>query len=155
MHLNAVRLGSAFTGLIAFNNSLGLRKIGYLKSNVTEIKELPEKFNVGYSNIYETKNKTKVAIVPCGYMSGVNLEVGKDMLRTIDKIRYLVGSIKALFKKQALYVNINGEKCRILGRVGTYHVTVDITGKNVKIGDEVVFKTSPKFVDSSVRREWR
>lgn len=154
MHLNAVRLGSAFTGLIAFKNSLGLRKIGYLKSNVTEIKELPAKFNVGYSNIYETKNKTRVAIIPCGYIDGVNVEVGKDMLRPIDKIRYLVGDIKALFRKQALYVSINGKKCRILGRVGTYHVTVDITGKDIKIGDEAIFNTSPKFVDSHVRREW-
>ncbi len=154
MHLNAVRIGSAFTGKIAFRNSLGLRKIGYLKSNVTEIKELPPKFNIGYSNIYETKNKTKVAIVPCGYINGVNMEVGKDMLRTIDKIRYLIGDVKSLFKKQSLNVSINGQKCPILGRVGTYHVTVDITNKDVNIGDEVIFTASIKNVDSNIRREW-
>ena len=154
MHLNAVRIGSAFTGRISFTNSMGLRKIGYLKANVAEIKELPKNFNIGYSNSYKTKRATKVAIIPCGYMDGVNIHTGKDMFRGIDKIRYIVRDIKDAFKKQQLFVTINGKKCPILGRVGTYHVTVDITGKNVKINDEVIFNANLKHIDSSIRREW-
>lgn len=154
MHLNAVRIGSAFTGRIAFKNSMGLRKIGYLKSNVSEIKELPKKFNIGYSNAYTTKNKTKVAIIPCGYMDGVNIETGRDMFRLIDKIRYTVNDLKNILKKQRLYVTINGKKCPILGRIGTYHITVDITGKDIKINDEVIFNTSIKHVDSGIKRVW-
>ena len=155
MHLNAVRIGSAFTGRISFKNNMGLRKIGYLKSNVSEIKELPEKFNIGYSNTYTTKKKTKVAIIPCGYMDGVNIETGRDMFRKVDKLRYIVRDIKDAFKKQQLYVNINGQKCPILGRIGTYHVTVDITGKNININDEAIFNVSLKHVDSGLRREWK
>ena len=154
MHLNAVRIGSAFTGRISFKNSMGLRKIGYLKSNVAEIKELPKDFNVGYSNAYKTKRETKVAIIPCGYMDGVNIQTGRDMFRTVDKIRYIVRDIKDALKKQQIFVTINGKKCPILGRIGTYHVTVDITGKDVKIGDEVVFNANIKHIDSSIRREW-
>ena len=154
MHLNAVRIGSAFTGRISFKNSVGLRKIGYLKSNVAEIKELPKKFNIGYSNAYKTKKDTKVAIVPCGYADGVNIETGKDMFRNVDKIRYIVGDFKKLLKKQQIFVNINGQKCPILGRIGTYHVTVDITGKNVKINDEATFNTNIKHIDSSIKRVW-
>ena len=154
MHLNAVRIGSAFTGRISFKNSMGLRKIGYLKSNVAEIKELPKNFNIGYSNSYKTKRATKVAIIPCGYMDGVNINTGRDMFRGIDKIRYIVRDIKDALKKQQLFVTINNKKCPILGRVGTYHVTVDITGKNVKIGDEVIFNANLKHIDSSIRREW-
>ena len=155
MHLNAVRIGSAFTGRISFKNNMGLRKIGYLKSNVSEIKELPEKFNIGYSNTYTTKKKTKVAIIPCGYMDGVNIETGRDMFRKVDKLRYIVRDIKDAFKKQQLYVNINGQKCPILGRIGTYHVTADITGKNININDEAIFNVSLKHVDSGLRREWK
>ena len=155
MHLNAVRVGSAFTGRISFKNSVGLRKIGYLKANVAEIRELPKGFNVGYSNVYTTKKDTKVAIIPCGYADGVNVETGRDMFRVIDKIRYIVGDFKNIFRKQQLFVNINGQRCPILGRVGTYHVTVDITGKDVKINDEVIFNANIKHVDSNIRREWK
>ena len=77
------------------------------------------------------------------------------MFRIIDKIRYTVSDLKNLLKKKQLIVNINGQKCPILGRIGTYHITVDITGKDVNINDEVIFNTSIKHVDSSIRREWR
>lgn len=155
MHLNAVRIGSAFTGKISFKNSMGLRKIGYLKSNVAEIKTLPKDFNIGYSNAYKTKRETEVAIIPCGYMNGVNIQTGRDMFRIVDKIRYIVRDIKDALKKQQIYVTINGKKCPILGRVGTYHVTVDITGKDININDEVVFNANLKHIDSSIRREWK
>ena len=155
MHLNAVRVGSAFLGRLSFKNSLGLKKIAYLESEVSEIKELPSKFNIGYSNTFETKKKTKVAIIPCGYMDGVNITNNKDMFRRIDKLRYIVRDIKDFFKKQSINVIINDTKCNVLGRVGTYHLTCDITNKDIKIGDKVKISINSKFVNTEVRREYR
>lgn len=154
MHLNAVRIGSAFTGRISSNNLLGLKKIGYLKSNVLETKEVPKEFCIGYSNAYKTKKELEIAIIPCGHEGAYNIDMQKDMFRIIDKIRYIVQDIKNIFQKQKLTVKINNQECNVLGRVGTYHITVDITGKNVKINDEVILHDKIKFIDSSIRREW-
>ena len=152
MHLNAVRIGSAFTGRMAFTNTLGLRPVGIFKANVVEIKTLPKGFNIGYSNTFTTKQETKIAVVPVGSMTGVNMENGRDMFRFIDKLRYFVGDFKDFFRNKGLYVKINNQNCKVLGRIGTYHLTVDITGKNINIGDEVIINLNPKYLDSSITR---
>lgn len=151
-HLDAVRIGSAFLGRIIVPNKIGLRKIGYLKTNIYEIKELEKGNNIGYSNSFKTKKKTKIAILPCGYSDGVNVKVDKDMFRFVDKLRYIVHETKLLFKKQSLYVKINEENCKILGRVGMCHVAVDITGKNISINDEAQISINPIYVNSNIKR---
>ena len=152
MHLNAVRVGSAFVGKLAFKNNIGLKKVARLESQVTEIKDVPKGFNIGYSNAYKTKKKTKVAIIPAGYINGVDVQVGRDMFRIVDKFRYIVRDIKDVFKNQGHNVNINGLICEILGRIGTFHVTVDITGKDIKVGDKATFEVNTTLVNSNVER---
>ena len=155
MNLNAVRIGSAFLGRIAVANKLGLKKIGYLESEISEIKILPKGWNIGYSNTYKTKKETKVAIIPTGYAEGYHMRLENDMLSTTNKLRDVVQAIKKLFKDTKLYVEINNKKYVILGRIGMYHLTVDITGENLKIGEKVKMNANPLYVDSSVRRLYK
>lgn len=155
MHLNAVRVGSAFLGRLSFQNNIGLKRIAKLQSNVAEIKELPKGANIGYSNAYKTKKNTQIAVIPCGYIEGINLQLGRDAFRPIDKLRYIVRDVKDAFKKQKLWVEIGGKNCEILGRIGTFHVIADITGKDINIGDKAIFQVNPTLVDSGVKREYQ
>ena len=152
MHLNAVRIGSAFLGRILVPNSIGLKRIGFLKTKVAEIKTLPKGSNIGYSNIYKTKKETKIAIIPCGYMDGINLTLGKDMFRFRDKLRYIVRDTKDLFKRQAIYVKIGKDNCKVLGRIGACHIICDITDKNIALGEDVIIDVNPQYINFNIER---
>lgn len=155
MHLNAVRVGSAFLGRLSVPNTIGLKKIGYLEDKVAEVNVLPKGCNIGYSNIFTTKKESNIAVVPVGYADGYNVKVYPDMFRTMDKLRYLSGNIKSFFKKQSLKVKINGKVYPVVGRMGMYHVTVNVTDSDVKVGDTAVFDIVPFYVDTRIRREYR
>lgn len=65
--LDAVRIGSAFLGRISVENKIGLKRIGTLKSNIVEIKNIRRGTAVGYSNSMVVKKDSTLAIVPIGY----------------------------------------------------------------------------------------
>lgn len=155
MHLNAVRIGSAFLGRLSFPSGIGLKKIGYFESQVAEIKTVPKDWNIGYSNTYRTKRPTQIAIIPTGYADGIQKEVAKDTFRLVDTLRYCLNDVKDFFTKKKLWVQIGENKCPILGRVGTYHIVADITRQNVTIGDKAIIQVYPGNIDSRIRREYR
>ncbi len=154
MHLDAVRVGSAFVGRLSVENKIGVKKIGTLESKVTEVRTLPANFNIGYSNIYLTKKETKVAIIPVGHSDGFNVSSNRDMFRKVDKLRYILNDIKGFFKEQYLKVNINNKNYKLAGRLGMYHSTV-IVDNNVKVGDKAVYEVNPIYIDPRIRREYK
>ncbi|NSW89519.1 MAG: alanine racemase [Firmicutes bacterium] len=152
MHLDAVRIGSAFLGRIPIENTYKLQKIGYLKSRIIEAKELPKNHNIGYANTYKTRKATRIGIIPVGYLDGFGVEKSRDTFRLIDILRYIYNDIKSLNRK--IYVNIGDKYARVLGRIGTYNIVVDLTGINANVGDEVILDVNPMLVGSHIERKY-
>ena len=72
---DAVRIGSAFTGRLAFPcKDTGLLRVGYLESQVCEIRWISRGATVGYGGVYRAKSPRKIAIVPLGYSHGFATE---------------------------------------------------------------------------------
>lgn len=154
MNLNAVRIGSLIQGRTLVDVP-DLVKIGCLKSSIQEIKVLPKGYNISYGNMYKTKRETKIAVVPVGYMDGLNMRKDRDIFSIKENILSVGIEIKKFFKDNSLKVIIKGKKYNIIGRIGMYHCIVDITGEdNITTADEVEFEVPPMQVNSMIRREY-
>lgn len=152
--LDAVRVGSALLGRVSVLNRLGLKKVGRLDCPVCEVRTLPAGHNIGYADTYRTKKPTEIAVVPVGYADGLFVVKKADAFRFRDILRYIYHNLKALFGKSALTAKINGQKVRVVGRVGMCCVVADVTGFGVKPGDIASFDINPVTTSPRVPRRY-
>lgn len=82
----------------------GLQPFLSIKSNILQIKDVPENVTIGYGRTYKTSKKTRVGVVPIGYADGYP---------------------RALSNK--FYVLISGKKAPIIGRICMDQLMVDLT----------------------------
>lgn len=84
-------------------------------SSVSQIKQVQKGQSIGYSRSFICDSDMSIATIPVGYADGFrrSLSNGKG------------------------YVIINGKKCLTIGRVCMDMIMVNVTGINVKVGDEV------------------
>lgn len=87
-------------------------------------------------------------------MDGYNITLKNDMFRFVDKLRELSHSIKSFLRKTSLRVTINDKKYSVIGKVGMYHIAIDITGSDIEINDIVYLDVNPLHVDGRIRREY-
>ena len=87
-------------------------------------------------------------------MDGYNITLKNDMFRFVDKLRELSHSIKSFLRKTSLRVTINDKKYNVIGKVGMYHLAIDITGTDIKVNDFVYLDINPLHVDSKIEREY-
>lgn len=152
MYLNAVRIGSAFSGRLQVSNPTGLQKVGYLESQICEIRNLKKGDKIGYSGTCKLKKDTKVAIIEAGYADGIGVDGPKDSVRLIDKLRAIKTTLLALTKNGTRYVEIQNKKCPILGRIGMKNMMVDISNCDAKIGDKVKIELKLVLANSKIER---
>lgn len=152
--LDAVRVGSAFTGRIPAKTPTGLNRLGYLESRVIELRTVPKGHTVGYGAGYVTKAPTRIAVVPVGYTDGFSVEKKKDLYRPRDVLRYMVGELRNGRGKGAIYITVNGQRARVLGHVGLCHVSVDVTGLDVHNGDVAILDVNPLYLSPLVEKAY-
>ena len=121
MELDMVRIGIGLYGSAQLENQLfddTLRKliqIGSLESIVTQVQYVKKNDCIGYNAGFESKDDMEIAIIPFGYADGLNRKLGNR--------------VGGMF--------INNTLCEIIGEISMDSCFIDVTNKNIKVGDKV------------------
>ena len=120
LKFDAVRLGIMLYGVYPskFVERIGLVPVMKLKTVIAHIHTVPEGESVSYGGVYKAKNETLVATLPIGYADGF--------------IRAYTGAAVALCTADGI------KRAQIVGRVCMDQCMIDVTGLDVKVGDEVI-----------------
>jgi alanine racemase len=110
-----VRLGIGLYGASALNQDK-LRNVSSLKSTISQIKKVPAGETVGYGRQGRFKRDVTIGIVPIGYADGLNRKQGNG------KGRFL----------------LKDNSVPVIGNICMDMCMVDISGLDVKEGDEVI-----------------
>lgn len=143
MHLDAVRLGSAVLGRLAFTGFSDLKPVGWCEAQIEVLRELPKGHSVGYGAGWTARRPTKIAVFSVGYYQGFGAPARNDLSRFRDCLVGVLSNIKAFLTHRAIYVTINGQRARVLGHVGMVQTICDVTDIPCKIGDTIRIEINP------------
>lgn len=146
MHLDAVRIGSAFLGRLAFKEKLGLKRVGYAECTVEELRWIPKGQTVGYAAGFRAKQPMRTAVIGLGWYNGFAMNRENDLFRFRDSFLGILHHVKNLFFRHKIIVTVNGHKCRVLGHIGMVHAVVDVTDLDCAVGDKVIVQVNPLAV---------
>lgn len=113
-HLDMVRVGSLLYGMGA-SHIEGLKPVMSMKTRVGSIQQYKKGDTVVYDRTFTLQRDSQLANLPVGYSDGYNRSFSN--------------------RTQVL---INGRRYPVVGKITMNTVMVDVTGGNVKPGDEVV-----------------
>lgn len=121
-----VRLGIGLYGFSSVpQDKAQLQNTVTLRTVVTQVKTIPANETIGYNRTYKTLHDSKIAIIPIGYADGFPRELGNG-----------IGQ-----------VYVAGQLVPIVGKICMDMCMVDVTGLEVKEGDEVIVYGDPHPLD--------
>lgn len=94
---------------------LNLKAVMTLKTKVIALRTIASGETVGYGSTWQTTRTTRLAVIAIGYGDGYP--------------RHIQANTPVL---------INGQRCFIVGRVSMDMIMVDVTERDVNLGDEVI-----------------
>ena len=151
MRLNTARIGSAFLGMTGNSNDK-FKTISKLKTKIIDVKELSKDFYVGYGRTYKTNKNTKIAIIPVGYQDGLGMTIKDQRFKFLSRVKKVINNVFGIFNTDFEKVLINGKNYNIIGQIGMCSCIVDITGTDIKEGEEVYINIRPIFVNLKINR---
>jgi len=141
--MDAVRVGTALLGRCRRTKNDGLQKVGWGEAAVDDIHWLPKGHTVGNETIVRLRRPTRVAVLPVGYQNGFGVERVRD-----------AGLLSVLRRWRAMArqtVRIDGQKVKVIGRVGAMETVLDVTDVRCAAGDIAQFELDPLFAKGIVR----
>jgi len=114
-HFNMVRPGLSLYGISNVSEHHPLKPVLCLQAPVSIVKNVKKGADIGYNRTFRSKEDLKVAIIQAGYADAIPLE----------------------FSNKG-YVEYQGKKLNILGKVSMDLICVDIDGIDIKKGDKVI-----------------
>lgn len=142
MRCGAVRIGSAFIGRVS-GGEHRLKNAVSCIGNISELRVLPKGHMVGYGSAWRAPKDTRVALCDIGYFNGFGLERSCGALQLSFIVHRLLGAIFALLRPEVLWVEVRGQRCPVLGRVGMMSCVIDISGCDCAEGDTAVADINP------------
>ena len=143
LKMDGVRLGSAILGRLSFKGSYGLKRIGWCEATVDELRWLPKGHTCGYGAAWKARRPTRIAVLPVGWYNGFGCEMGHDIFRFRDGLRQVLSGLRTMLTHKAIYVTVNGQRCRVLGHIGMLHTVCDVTHIQCGLGDKAVININP------------
>ncbi len=120
-----VRLGISLYGIAeVLEDQEKLEAVGTLRSTISQIKTLQSGDSVGYNRSYTAEKELRMAVVPIGYADGLTRVLGNGK-----------GSLV-----------VKGKRVPIIGNVCMDMCMIDVSGLDVKEGDEVIIFGKEKSV---------
>ena len=144
--MDAVRVGTALLGRCRRIKGDGLQKIGWGEAAVDDIHWLPKGHTVGNETLVRLSRPTRVAVLPVGYQNGFGVE------------RVREGGFWATWRRWRASarrtVRIDGQKVKVIGRIGAMETVLDVTDVRCSAGDIAQFELDPLFA-KGITREYR
>ncbi|MDH7478412.1 MAG: alanine racemase [Syntrophomonadaceae bacterium] len=156
MHLEMVRPGTLLYGQYPSPNPrlrLNLRDAWQLKARVLQVQEFPAGTSIGYGRTKVLRRRTRVAVLPVGYVDGFSLEPVPRPRGVVDLLRFLVKLLLAWLglRHGEAVVEIEGRRVPVLGKVAMQFTMVDVTGvPQIKAGTVAVLSARRTTISRSL-----
>lgn len=132
MHLDMVRVGTLLYGQAPaprMEKLINLKDSWSLKAKVIYIKNLPAGHTAGYGRVFKAKKPTTLAILPVGFVDGIQME---PVFKPASLLDLLKGMAKLLlrylgYQKIGAPIRFPQGIGRIVGKVGMQLIMVDIS----------------------------